>query len=86
MFPLEWHIRQSVRPSSVCGIAVGPAAGGGSGAGAGGGVGAGVGVGAGAGGGVGAGDVPPPQAASNNIKTNSIAATNHINLFRISPP
>ncbi len=44
--PLVWHIRQSARPSSVCGVAVGVGAGGGVEVGAGA-VGAGV-VGAGA--------------------------------------
>lgn len=46
--PVSWHIRQSARPSSVCGIAVGVGAGGGVGGAGGGGGGAGGGVGAGA--------------------------------------
>ena len=57
--PLAWHIKQSVRPSKVCGIAVGGGVGvdvgGGVGVGVGVGVGAGVGVGVGAGVGVGVG-------------------------------
>jgi len=61
--PLAWHVTQSARPSSVCGIAVG----------VGGGVGGAGGAAGGAGGGVGAGAA---QAATSGTTT-SIATTNN---------
>ena len=67
--PVSWHIRQSARPSSVCGIAVGVGAGGGVGGGAG-----------GAGGGVGAG-ATPPQAADIGTKISIATITNHAYFF-----
>ena len=70
--PLAWHIKQSSRPSSVCSITVGVAAGGGGGV-----VGAGVVGGGVVGGGVGV----PPHAASNGIRTSMATAINHTYFF-----
>ncbi len=70
--PLEWHIRQSARPSSVCGIAIAVGVGAGAGAGLGAGLGAGVGAGAGA---------VPPHAESNGTRTSIAIKTNHIYFF-----
>ena len=79
--PVLWHIRQSVRPSSVCGVAVGIGAreAGGFGAGVGAGVGAGLGAGVGAG-------APPPQAASSGTKTSIVSTTNHAYFFITALP
>ncbi len=69
--PVSWHIRQLVRPSNVCGTAVGVPVGAGVGAGAG------VGLGAGA---------PPPQAASKGTRTSIAINAQNKYLFMASPP
>ncbi len=79
--PVSWHIRQLLRPSSVCGIATGVAAvgsgvGAGVGVGAGAGSGAGAAAGAGLGAGGGAGD-SPPQAVSNGTMSSSTPISSH---------
>lgn len=74
--PVSWHIRQSSRPSSGCGVAVGVNEGGGAGFGAGAGVGAGLGAGAGAGAGV-----PPPQAVRIGAIISSATTSNQTYFF-----
>ena len=88
--PVSWHIRQLSRPSSGCGVAIGPA-----GAGVADGVGAGLGVGAGAGAGavVGAGVGAVAGAGVdtgllehdviNGTTTNSTTDSNQIYFFMI---